>query len=824
MLKHFSRKKKKKVWVEPEEVFQSDGMTMARYGRFILMRNTMTPSQHKAFKSRMAKKYPEYCKEIDELVLKIRDQVRSLDPLTLLQCGYFNLVQLVVGKKSESEYGEEEAYALRMLDYIQSVIASTPGPYSKRESFDQQAWENLYENIKTLYGKLTPWFQIVRSAFLEANEKDYDPEYDSFCVQAEALWLNVRGDRYSDHDIPHLRDLLAPHDEVFRKLFGISTEDFVRGIGRMQSALTYGLVDTLQEMAEFRDELIGESIIEIERNSGDDLGTLMRQISQKEEWRHRRDSIAGRFFGFDLFDVEKVTKLPVVLLEQLAWGIGEEKEFFAPGQYSGWPLRVLPISIRPFLRVEDRFYCFDLTNLTDQIYRVMQRLVVKIKPEYRETWNERQRKVSEEIPFRLLERLMPGCTIYKNVYYRAPTGTEGKTDWCELDGLMTYDDHLIVAEVKAGAFTYTPPATDFNSYITSVKDLILKPSEQAIRFVQCLKTSGGIDVHDAEHRRIATITKDEFRHITPCCITIDDLTELAARADKLGGIGVVVPKGVWCTSVNDLRVYADLFDSPVVFTHFLEQRCRAAKEKTVELWDELDHLGLYLKHNCYTEYIKEFVADVRTNYVNWVGYRKKIDDYYYMLMVEPKKAHKPIQDQMKGYFAKIVGLLGTSKKSGRCKAASCMLDMSGEARSVFNSMIAEALSKQDEKGRMMPVSLLGGGALTAFCHSTSIALPTRGWMHEHALKRMLIANEKVWLSIILTFDSSYALAAMDFEHLYEDDISPDCRPRLEAEARAMQRQEVGKTLAVRGNIRRNELCPCGSGRKYKKCCGRLGAW
>ncbi len=816
------RRKKKKVRVEAEEVFQSGGITMARFGRFVMMRNDMTRAHYKSFRSQMAKKFPGYCKEINELVLSIREQVQKFDPLVLLQCDYFNLVRLIAGKVSESEYGMEDSSALRMLDYIQSVIVSTPGSYNKTDVFDQAAWEKLYETVKTLYSRLTPWFQIARSAFLEANNADYNAEYDSLYSQAEMLWLNVRGDRYSVHEIPHLHDLLAPHDDVFKELFGISIKEFVEGIGRMQSALTFGLGQVLKEMSEFRNQVLGRCAVSAEGNSQEEMRRLVKETARKKDWRDRFESIAGRFFGLDLFDVAKVTNLPVALIEQLSWGIGEEKEFFAPGEYSGWPLRLLPVMVRPFLRVENKFYCFDLSSLMDQAYRMMQRLILRLKPEYSETWNNRQNAVSENIPFGLLERLLPGAEVYKNVYYRAPTGPEGKMDWCELDGLVIYDDHLIVTEVKAGAFTYTPPTSDFNAYITSAKDLILKPAEQAMRFVKCLNLKGNVDLYNGEHSKIGTIRKDVFRQITPCCITIDNLTELAARADKLEGIGVVVPEGVWCTSINDLRVYADLFDSPVVFTHFLEQRCKAAIEKTVELFDELDHIGLYLKHNLYVQYVKEVVADLGANHVNWQGYREKIDEYYHTLMLEPERARNPGQEEMKGYFAKTVQLIGSSEKPGRCKASSYMLDMSGQARADFNSMISDALAKQDERGRMLPVSFLGGRGLTAFCHSSRTILPTRRFMQEHALKRMIIAEENVWLLMILTFDTENALTGVDFEHLSEKDIPAESRILLESEAKAMQRKEVERAVVERGRIGRNELCPCGSGKKYKRCCGRYG--
>ena len=84
--------------------------------------------------------------------------------------------------------------------------------------------------------------------FLEENDKNYDPQYDGLYTQAEMLWINVRGDRYSVHEIPHLYDLLIPHDEILKELFGVSTKEFVEGIGRMQFALTHGLGETLKDM------------------------------------------------------------------------------------------------------------------------------------------------------------------------------------------------------------------------------------------------------------------------------------------------------------------------------------------------------------------------------------------------------------------------------------------------------------------------------------------------------------------------------------------------------------------------------------------------
>ena len=93
-------------------------------------------------------------------------------------------------------------------------------------------------------------------------------------------------------------------------------------------------------------------------------------------------------------------------------------------------------------------------------------------------------------------------------------------------------------------------------------------------------------------------------------------------------------------------------------------------------------------------------------------------------------------------------------------------------------------------------------------------------MREYVLKRMLIAGKKTWMSLILTFDRENTLTVVNFDRLREEDILPEQRMRLEVEAKRIRKQEVERALEERGRIGRNELCPCGSGKKFKRCCGR----
>ena len=110
--------------------------------------------------------------------------------------------------------------------------------------------------------------------------------------------------------------------------------------------------------------------------------------------------------------------------------------------------------------------------------------------------------------------------------------------WHEADGLLTYDDHLFVLEVKAGDFTYTSPATDLPAHIESLKNLVFSRAGQS---VHRLSESGPeVSIFDADHNEIGRIRRSDFRHVTVCAVTLDAFTELAARANHLRNVGINV--------------------------------------------------------------------------------------------------------------------------------------------------------------------------------------------------------------------------------------------------------------------------------------------
>ena len=627
--------------------------------------------------------------------------------------------------------------------------------------------------------------------------------------------MNIRGERYQCHEKQALEDILLPHSDVLVRLFGIDAQALIDELDKILAKLSRGLMDMMIEFKGLREDTFSR-MEELAKETGStDVETLRGKVFEDPALEARRQRVSGELFGLDFYDVAKNTNIPKILLDELAWSPGEEEDFFAPGPFRGWPVRVWPTMKRPFIRLQGRTLCFDIFTLFDGFYRVMQRILFRLAPDYRTVWNERQKAVSEELPFKYLSRLLPGAQVIRPVYYRWKSG-EGPAQWHEADGLVIYDDHLIVVEVKAGAFTYTSPATDLSAHIASLENLARGPALQGNRFVDYLESANEIIIADSNHNEIGKLQRSSFRQVTICAVTLDPFTELAARAQHLKKIGVDLGKRpVWLLSVDDLRVYADLIGDPLTFLHFVEQRMNAAQSDLVDLFDEMDHLGLYVKENNYAMYAAEMVGS-NTTKLQFDGYRTLIDEYYSaVIRGEPAVA---LLQEMPVRIAEIIELLNKSQKPQRSAIASFFLDAAGDHRETIARMIDEQLKGNAELGRSKPFSAYGDHAFTLWTWSPSVHRDAEIAL-RHTRAVLAAAHEKVRLMIELECGAEGKIDDVHWFYVSLEGASDAERAHAEEAGTALRRQRVAAAMRDH-KVGVNEPCPCGSGKKFKKCCRR----
>lgn len=798
---------------------------MARFEKNVIQETNWEEEEFDKIQKHLIENYPKVVRDINTLVSEIKNIIKVLPPEKLLYRAWGEMAVTHINIESESEMSQEEAISLRMIDYVQSVITAVPPAEDQRDDVTDEEWEELSSKIKQLFYNILN-YQICRHAKNRADDPNLDENFEEFQSRAQIYWCNVRGKRYPVHQSVHLEELFLPHTDAFQELFGISGKQFVREINRIWHALSFGISDVLEDFDRFRDDTL--NAIDKKRkglppDSKPNLPDLMAQVIQENDWEDREGNIFGRLTGMDLFDVQKTTDLPEKLLERLSWLPGEDKDFFAEGEFRGWPLRIWPIFKRPFIRLGGRYYCFDLNNLFDNLYRVMQRIVMHLKPDYQETWNTIQKKQSENLPLKYLERLLPGAKVMKEVYYRGKNDN-GVTDWCEADGLLIYDDHLFIVEARGGAFTYTPPATDFPAHIASIKNLVLKPAKQGQRFLKYLKSAKSVSLFDSDHNQIGELRKSDFRRITICAVTVDTFTELAAQAQHLHKIGVDVgDQPIWAISLDDLRIYKDIFENPLIFLHYVEQRMQAFHSDILQCDDELDHLGLYLAHNHYSTYAEELKENYGAQINHFTGYRSEIDRFFSARMLDPNTPCT-LRQNTPAHLQKIVEVLSRSNKPGRSEVAAYLLDMASDSRKQVANYITQEIKKQTTTKRPLPLSMHGDVKLTIFCWTEHSGPRNSGLALNHARVIVVMNNEPQRLLMELSYSLAGELQDVNWTWVELAGIPPILLPRLRSKANNMRQKRIARTTAERrkttgrSKIGRNESCPCGSGKKYKRCC------
>ncbi|KCZ52265.1 SEC-C metal-binding domain-containing protein [Hyphomonas pacifica] len=818
------RKRKKARRARPDEVFGNEALTVARFGKDVVWQSHLTAEQLAELQAKQAEAFDAVVAEIDSLVIGIATQVSQLPASQLLHRAWWELAARHMGVNAEADVGPEDALAMRMVDYIQSIIASVPPAPVVKPEVTEEDWNQLRESVDALFMKLNTSYQICRTAKALKEDPALDLKFEEFFFKAQMYWCNVRGERYQVLEEAHLRDLFAPHSDVMEEMFGISADTFVDEIMKIVASLTKGIQIAFEEMESFRQDSLNAVTTKVQTGQygNKTFEEIFENVIAENNWGDRRERVGSLWIGLDLYDVRKLTILSNDLVDELTWGPGEDTDFFANGPFPGWPLRVWPTFKRPFICIDGRACCFDLHSLCDNIYRIMSRVIRRKKPDYQETWNVRQQAVAEELPLAQLAALLPGSTVFKSAYYKwIPKPGHTKKEWCETDGLVVYDDHLFIVESKGGAFTHTPPATDFEAYISSLKTLLLRPATQGQRFLEYLNSAESVELYDADHNAIGLLCRTDFRQVTICTVTLDPFTEMAAQAQHLGRLGINVgSRAIWPISVDDLRVYSNVFSSPLEFLHYVEQRNAAFASELLELDDELDHLGLYLKHNRYADYAQERFADAGAT-INFSGYHSAIDKFFSERLHDPTFPC-PLRQDAPERFIEILEILAGSDRKGRSRLASYLLDLSGDGRKDISECIDRELREQLGRGRPLAFSTVGGLDIgnTTLVYVGDDAIRNAKVSVRLAREHMLIAGERERLLLELTYADNQ-LRDVDWQWVRMEDISSEELPELQAGAEKLRQIRLTTDKKTRRKIGRNDLCPCGSGKKYKKCCLRL---
>ena len=90
------------------------------------------------------------------------------------------------------------------------------------------------------------------------------------------------------------------------------------------------------------------------------------------------------------------------------------------------------------------------------------------------------------------------------------------------------------------------------------------------------------------------------------------------------------------------------------------------------------------------------------------------------------------------------------------------------------------------------------------------------------LKSIMVKSHEMQRRILrLEYDPCGTLVDAGIEQVKLEDLADIPQEMVEQTIAEINRRAVNRYAKTNGQPGRNDLCPCGSGKKYKKCCGRF---
>lgn len=546
-------------------------------------------------------------KEIEKSLKDLEETLFKADPLIVLTQLYTHNFFDYLGDIEKSVYGHQQPHINKLIDFTQNLIVTSYTNISEKKSFDENDMTSYIEELKKLFTAANVYINIVPK--------------DDLIKYSQGMQMNVSGTLYPFFEKEHFTDMLFPYTDLLYEVFGLTSDHLVEGLIAISTHLrTTGFIDALIDSGfAFEEELSEEVLIDV----------------------------------VDYFNVESLTGWPTEFIQELSLQQGALKDFYK--KKSQVMLKESAIKYKPFINIKGIYYCFSIDNLLDNFYRSVLRALRTKDGSTSNRINDIQKDLSEALPFKFFKSILPTSQMFQSVFYKAPVGADGKNEWCECDGIILIDNVMIIIEVKGGALSPVSPFSDEEAYKNSLNSLARNPYEQALRFFKEYKKEEKIEIFKKEgkksYKSIASIENIKF--IQACCITLDDFNEIASQIEKTEFIqNSDLP--VWCVSINDLRVYPELFDSPSLFLNYLYQRSHVSKNNLIKLNDELDHIGMYFAYNDYSTTINEMIdqenIDLDINNVYIDSHREEIDAYM------ARKANNIfLEDAKDNYHERFVG-------------------------------------------------------------------------------------------------------------------------------------------------------------------------
>ncbi len=437
-------------------------------------------------------------------------------------------------------------------------------------------------------------------------------QYIDWIIHSETI--GVRGDGYSEHLQGVFKEMFSPHTNFYQSAYGFSTDDLLQFFQEVEDRLICkiggqdmmaGPYKMWERWRKWDERNFGPFDASLEDMGKRDLSKGIFGEFFEANPDVGRSEDGTHFLAFptdDYADSNKIfwvlpqSKAEENILKALSVEFGDNKQFISEGEYKGNIMNGHSIYEKPFVRVDDRYYCFTPMLPYRNMFLIAEKLMLRDKNYYDVNFKNNSSPIGRDNYVEgkvksVMQSFLPEVSFYPSSTYHITEGGVKKKP--ELDILGVSNKATYVIEVKAHELSHKD-RVGLDGTKDKFKASVAEACSQCLRAATFINDSLAPVFHSAGKK----VDIDKSKPIYKIVVTFQHYSSLLGQMDKLVEAGLMEEsyRDTWIVSLFDLMVCSDFFESEDEFIRYLEMH-KMIYANHSSFTDELDLLGGFLNED-----------------------------------------------------------------------------------------------------------------------------------------------------------------------------------------------------------------------------------
>ncbi len=464
-----------------------------------------------------------------------------------------------------------------------------------------------------------------------------------------------------------------------------------------------------------------------------------------------------------------------------------------PGQYN-------ELQSHPIIRFPDGRYFIPVGfNLSESIYE-SPFYWINTDQKYREKGLRHRGEFAEEIAVELLKRTFGE----KNVYTKVEIKKNKEITITDIDVLAIAGNKAVIVQVKSKRLTELSKTGNEKSLINDFQGAIQEAYEQGLQSRSAVVDKSSKLFVDGKELILSEKIDDAYI----LCMTLDHYPSVTHQIDVYLKKSVADPYPI-AISTFDLDILTFYLKDPFEFLYYIRQRIKFHDRFKADC--ETTFLAVHLKYKLYPK--SEADMEAFDN-----GFAQLIDANFPALYgsVPKTKATQKLYPEWKNEeFQKLIDQVKSSGNSGFTDAIFFLYDLAGKGADDLIGVIKKVKKASIDDSQLHDARLLydkGKNGITVMVSDSIGELQKK--LISHSIMCKYKSRSDTWLALGSLSMSENLVDVIGFnkEPWKRDD-------KLEKIVKEHFKTTRRPTASKGIKVGRNERCPCGSGKKFKKCHG-----